>query len=84
MTMTFRECAIRAMRGVTQNADHVLFTDMVDSSDDRRIGDVAWRTLKSRYEEKVSAAGLTGYDGTLVDTSGDGIVGTLWQCRCGH
>jgi class 3 adenylate cyclase len=50
----------------------VLFTDIVDSTATiARLGDVAWRTLKAQYDEKVSTV-LTSHGGLLVDTSGDG------------
>ena len=61
-------------RAIVRTLTTVLFTDIVDSTGTiARIGDVAWRTLKSQYDEKVSAA-LASHDGTLVDTSGDGAL----------
>jgi class 3 adenylate cyclase len=73
VTIDFQGIADWAVRGPSQRmVTTVLFTDIVDSTATiARIGDVAWRTLKSQYDEKVSVA-LATFDGVLVDTSGDG------------
>ena len=75
VTIDFQGIADWAVRGpALRTLTTVLFTDIVDSSGTiARIGDVAWRTLKSQYDEKFSSV-LAGYDGTLVDTSGDGAL----------
>jgi len=75
VTIDFQGIADWAVRGpALRTLTTVLFTDIVDSTGTiARIGDVAWRTLKSQYDEKFSSV-LAGYDGTLVDTSGDGAL----------
>jgi len=75
VTIDFQGIADWAVRGPSlRTLTTVLFTDIVDSTGTiSRIGDVAWRTLKSQYDEKVSAA-LASHEGTLVDTSGDGSL----------
>jgi class 3 adenylate cyclase len=75
VTIDFQGIADWAVRGPSiRTLTTVLFTDIVDSTGTiARIGDVAWRTLKTQYDEKVSAA-LVAYDGALVDTSGDGAL----------
>jgi class 3 adenylate cyclase len=73
VTIDFQGIADWALRGPSlRTLTTVLFTDIVDSTGAiARVGDVAWRTLKAQYDEKVSTA-LTSHDGVLVDTSGDG------------
>jgi len=75
VTIDFQGIADWAVRGpALRTLTTVLFTDIVDSTGTiARIGDVAWRTLKSQYDEKFSSV-LAGYDGTLGDTSGDGAL----------
>jgi len=73
VTIDFQGIADWAVRGPSiRTLTTVLFTDIVDSTGTiERVGDVAWRTLKAQYDEKLSAA-LASHDGVLVDTSGDG------------
>src|SRR3954451_23385234 len=75
VTIDFQGIADWAIKGPSQRMlTTLLFTDVVDSTGTiARIGDVAWRTLKAQYDEKVSAA-LASHDGTLVDTAGDGAL----------
>ena len=52
----------------------VVFTDIVGSTPlVERIGDAAWRRLLEQYREDVNVV-LSAFDGTLVDTAGDGIL----------
>jgi class 3 adenylate cyclase len=75
VTIDFQGIADWALRGPSlRTLLTVLFIDIVDSTGTiARIGDGAWRTLKSQYDEKVSTA-LTRHGGVLVDTSGDGAL----------
>jgi class 3 adenylate cyclase len=55
----------------------VLFVDVVGSTEQvREIGDSSWRVLLDRFEETTRVV-LDRYDGTLVDTAGDGLLATF-------
>jgi class 3 adenylate cyclase/pimeloyl-ACP methyl ester carboxylesterase len=52
----------------------VLFTDLVDSTEQAaRLGDRRWRELLDDHDS-ICRRVLTGHDGTLVKTTGDGIL----------
>ena len=74
ITIDFQGIADWAARGPSLGTVMtVLFTDIVDSTGTiARIGNAAWRALKTQYDEKVSAV-LIDHAGVLVDTSGDGF-----------
>jgi class 3 adenylate cyclase len=74
VTIDFQGIADWAVRGPSLGTVMtVLFTDIVDSTGTiARIGDAAWRALKTQYDEKISAV-LVDHGGLLVDTSGDGV-----------
>jgi class 3 adenylate cyclase/pimeloyl-ACP methyl ester carboxylesterase len=55
----------------------VLFTDIVGSTERAaRIGDAAWRKLLDLHDEIVNTQ-VARFDGTLVDSAGDGMLATF-------
>ncbi|MEX2253538.1 MAG: adenylate/guanylate cyclase domain-containing protein [Thermoleophilaceae bacterium] len=55
----------------------VLFTDIVGSTERAaEVGDARWRAVLERHEE-VARSEISGFDGTFVKSTGDGVLATF-------
>ena len=77
---TWTQEQVRSLQA-TQNTDRVLstvlFTDIVDSTvRAAEVGDREWRKLLDRHDQ-VSRAEVTRWHGTVVKTTGDGLLATF-------
>ena len=77
---TWTQEQVRSLQAA-QNTDRVLatvlFTDIVDSTQRAaELGDREWRKLLDRHDQ-VSRAEVTRWHGTVVKTTGDGLLATF-------
>jgi class 3 adenylate cyclase len=75
VTLDFQGIEDWALRsGSARVLTTVMFADIVGSTPlVERIGDAAWRRLLEQFREDVGIV-LAAFDGSLVDTAGDGIL----------